>query len=549
MGALTLTYLFFGWHRRWICDDGLIVTRTVRQVLAGHGPVFNAGQRVEVNTSTVWTYLLVVAGWVTGKDIAPLAVGCGLILAVVGLALGMDASRRLHLRVRPGATFLPLGALVVVALPPLWDFATSGLETGLTFGWLGATYWALVRLGQPAPRWFAALAAVLVGLGPLVRPEMTVVTAAALPVMWFLRGLGIRRAVRLVGCAGVLPVAYELFRMGYYGMIVPQTAIAKEAGNSVWGRGLTYAWDFADPYVLWIPLLVTIAAVTFHLIHNRRDSVTVVLMAMPLACSVALCLYVIRLGGDFMHARMLLAPLLLLVLPVLLVPVRPVWAGLTIPVAAWAIVCIVTLRVNYMGIALDGIANERMFWVTHTRDPHPVTAAPFEKLLSTLVPDYRAQGSAGFAYILHDRVVLLPVRAGVPWRFSAEIPNIGMGGASLSLDEGDIDSLGLADPLAAHMQLDHVGRAGHEKELPDAFLLADLTPPDVHLPADAPSSQQVAAARRALSCGEVAEMQRAVQGPLTVSRFWTNLIGAIRRTSFRIPDDPQQAADSFCGPH
>ena len=31
------------WQRRWIADDGLIVLRTVRNLLAGNGPVFNAG--------------------------------------------------------------------------------------------------------------------------------------------------------------------------------------------------------------------------------------------------------------------------------------------------------------------------------------------------------------------------------------------------------------------------------------------------------------------------------------------------------------------------
>src|SRR5207245_8363311 len=36
-------------------------------------------------------------------------------------------------------------ALVLSALPPLWDFATSGLETGLTFGWLGGCQWLLAR--------------------------------------------------------------------------------------------------------------------------------------------------------------------------------------------------------------------------------------------------------------------------------------------------------------------------------------------------------------------------------------------------------------------
>ena len=52
------------WQRRWIADDGLIVLRTVRNLLAGNGAVFNAGERVESNTSTAWTYLMYVGSLV-----------------------------------------------------------------------------------------------------------------------------------------------------------------------------------------------------------------------------------------------------------------------------------------------------------------------------------------------------------------------------------------------------------------------------------------------------------------------------------------------------
>ncbi|HET7721937.1 MAG TPA: hypothetical protein VFK43_18345, partial [Acidimicrobiales bacterium] len=40
------------WQRRWVTDDGFINFRIVQMVLAGHGPVFNAGERVEAATST-----------------------------------------------------------------------------------------------------------------------------------------------------------------------------------------------------------------------------------------------------------------------------------------------------------------------------------------------------------------------------------------------------------------------------------------------------------------------------------------------------------------
>ena len=47
-----------GWHQRWISDDGWINIRVVEQFLAGNGPVYNAGERVEVTTSTLWFWFL-----------------------------------------------------------------------------------------------------------------------------------------------------------------------------------------------------------------------------------------------------------------------------------------------------------------------------------------------------------------------------------------------------------------------------------------------------------------------------------------------------------
>src|ERR1700716_2423663 len=67
--SVLVVAVLFGWgawERRWIADDGLIVLRTVRNLLAGNGPVFNAGERVESNTSTLWTYLIYLGGLVGG---------------------------------------------------------------------------------------------------------------------------------------------------------------------------------------------------------------------------------------------------------------------------------------------------------------------------------------------------------------------------------------------------------------------------------------------------------------------------------------------------
>src|ERR1700723_1825811 len=50
------------WARRWMDDDGFINLRVVRNVLHGHGPVFNLGDRIEACTSPLWIGFLALLG-------------------------------------------------------------------------------------------------------------------------------------------------------------------------------------------------------------------------------------------------------------------------------------------------------------------------------------------------------------------------------------------------------------------------------------------------------------------------------------------------------
>ena len=139
------------WERRWIADDGLIVLRTVRNLLAGNGPVFNAGERVEANTSTLWTYLIYLGGLVGGPvRLEYVALVLALVLSVLGVVLAMLGAARLYAPSLQGrrALMLPAGALVYIAVPPARDFATSGLENGLVLAYLGLLWWMMVCWSQ-----------------------------------------------------------------------------------------------------------------------------------------------------------------------------------------------------------------------------------------------------------------------------------------------------------------------------------------------------------------------------------------------------------------
>ena len=131
------------WLRRWTTDDAFINYRIVDHLLAGHGPVFNAGERVEAYTSALWLGLLALGQALTPLRIEHVAIAWSIPLSAGGLVAMALGSRRL---LQPAATeadadddgdsapriwWLPAGTLVLVALAPVWDFATAGLETGL----------------------------------------------------------------------------------------------------------------------------------------------------------------------------------------------------------------------------------------------------------------------------------------------------------------------------------------------------------------------------------------------------------------------------------
>ncbi|WP_162931110.1 hypothetical protein [Streptomyces sporangiiformans] len=558
--AVVVTYA--GFQRRWMSDDAFIYVRTVRQVLAGNGPVFNAGERVESSTGTLWQWLLVAAG-AAGADPATAAVYGGLVLTGVGFALaGLGA-----LRLYGDRAAVPLGSLVLLGLPPVWDFATSGLETGLATCWIAGAWMALST--RPA----SLATSVLLGLGPLVRPDLGLVSAVLLGAQWLLARPSRRGVLAGAVAAGALPGAYEIFRAGYYGHLVPLPAVTKEAAESLWGRGFGYLGDFAHPYLLWVPALFVLAAVwasrgggCVYGEHGERDAwatARLVAMLTPVVAGLLCWVYVVKVGGDFMHGRMLLPGLLLVLLPVFVVPVSRVGLLAAVGVGAWAVVCAGWLRTPYVGhIGPGGIADERGVYVRHNADPHPVHhtfvgAAHHRDYARTV----RAAARSGAPELLFGRAARTAAAtattpAGSSSSSSSHSPPhspsvtasyvvLGLNGSAVPLDGVALDPVGLSYPLAAHSERIGGGRVGHDKRLPPAWLAADRGDP-----ADLPpwiDAAQVDAARRALRCGALAELRDATRAPLTPGRFLRNAAGAWERTSFRFPSDPVRAERELCG--
>jgi arabinofuranosyltransferase len=598
VAVVTVLFGWGAWQRRWIADDGLIVLRTVRNLLAGNGPVFNQGERVEANTSVVWTYLVYVASALTRPlQLEYVALALALGLSLLGLALLMLGTGRLFAPSLVGrrAIMLPAGALVYIAVPPARDFATSGLESGLVTAYLGLLWWMMVCWAQgkrgrppgqahPPGRISILTLAFVAGCSVLVRPELALIGGGAL-IMMLVVAQGGRTRLEIVVAGGLLPVAYQIFRMGYYGLLFPGTALAKDAGGDKWSQGLIYLSNFNGPYALWVPLLLLagLGLVLWPSARRHRGDFAPPTSGGPLARTVQSpaavvvffvvsgllqALYWIRQGGDFMHGRVLLVPLLCLVAPVAVVPVvvpegtrlsreAGYWlaggvSALWMSVAGWALWAANSSGLGDAGtrVTYTGIVDERRFYAQATGHAHPLTAADYldyPRMRAILVAlNNTPEGALLLPSGNYDRWDLVPPipppdgHATQTGPHTVFFTNLGMVGMNVALDVRVIDQIGLANPLAAHTARLQHGRIGHDKNLFPDWVIADgpwvKWYPGVPAYLDQKFVQQAAAA---LKCEGTQQVLASVRSPMGLHRFLSNVLHSVEYTRYRIDRVPR----------
>ena len=353
-------------------DDAFISFRYARNLAEGRGLVWNPGERVEGYTNFLWTVLLAVP-FAISKAADPVAVARALSVGAGCAAIG--ASFLLVRHFEPRARILPLVPPVLLA--GNWAFvvnSVTGLET-IFFSALLTIGVALLVLELGDRRLRGA--SVVLAAAALTRPEAigAFVVLAAL-VALAARGAGPAGRRHLVGFVApfvAIVGAHALFRLAYYGAIVPNTFVAKVGAALPPGMDTraSYAWGFFTKGLDLLGVLTALAAL-FAVERARRHAPSRVVVAAALFAAVTLGVS----GADFMIGYRYLVPYL---------PLFYVCAALGAGVLASRMrrrdPSSSGLEVEAALLIVAGFACAK--WIDHSRD----RVRPFEELRRRVIAD------------------------------------------------------------------------------------------------------------------------------------------------------------------
>ncbi len=278
----------------WMSDDAYITWRVVDNFWNGHGLRWNVSERVCVYTNPLLMLCMLALYPLTGE-----AYYTGIFLNV---AATMAAVGLLAFRLARGWAPAVVAAALLISSKAFVDYATSGLETSLSYLLLAGTFCVAFFRDTRRPVPLLALS-LLAGLTALNRMDTLLLVAPLLAHAWWQK-----RTLRRVGivAAGLLPfLAWEAFALIYYGRLFPNTAYAKLGGGlplSFYLRsGLRYYTNSLRLDPLTLPVIVLALAASVRLGTRKH---------LAAGAGVLLYLiYVVRVGGDFMSGRFFAVPM------------------------------------------------------------------------------------------------------------------------------------------------------------------------------------------------------------------------------------------------
>lgn len=326
---------------RWIPDDTYITLRFAHHFAAGHGIVYNPGERVEGYTNFLWLLLLGVLHR-AGGDLEILCQYLGIVFSAATLIL-LAMAHRVVPGLKPGAS--AAAVLLAGSSAVFTTYVMAGMEAPMVHFWITLALLLHFRSQRlPEERWLPAWVGMCCAFAAMSRPDAGIL----FPVLFadrlvqLLRGKGWHAVPFGAAFTAVFGV-YFLWRYAYYGYLLPNTFYAKVGGE--WDQalqGLDYLARFAGG------VFITLALAFGALLLPARQFPDARMRGVLLGYMVLHAAYVVVVGGDFMPAFRFFATIY---------PAIALLAGLTLSASGlrWAAVsAVLVCAVSYNLIMMPG---------------------------------------------------------------------------------------------------------------------------------------------------------------------------------------------------
>lgn len=225
-------------------DDSYIFFRYAENIVAGHGPVYNPGERCEGFTSPAWLALLTGARFV-GWNVLLAAKAAGIILGVLTLLFVWRSCRALC----SDQVSLYLASFLLASSAFFQSWLCSGMDVALFLCWEAMVVFLFVRDGTP--ELYLWIATTIAGW---IRPEANMVIVVA----WGWRLWSARRihtmkttVLRAMGAALLLALPFVI-RYFVYGTLLPTTFFAKSDRTLRSGVGFLFGASQNLGPLVWI---------------------------------------------------------------------------------------------------------------------------------------------------------------------------------------------------------------------------------------------------------------------------------------------------------
>jgi len=494
--AIGIYALYKAYILHWVCDDAFISFRYAKNLNDGLGLVYNAGEFVEGFTNFLWT-LFISVGMFFQLDPIHVSTGLGLFFYLLSLFFLYKTGNTIF-KIRAGEHFksfyFPVAFIGYALHSHGQIFATGGLETTF-FGFLLLAGSVFILLSDRGLH-------VLIGLFLLVLSIMTrpdgalfYIFATLYVLLFKYRNLEYRTyfinqfVLQLPFLFIFLP--YWFWRYTYYGWFFPNTFYAKSGMESYLEQGIKYTYlYFSSYYILVLPFLLVLfwflritrvssklrylALVLFSRRYKMRrrklrlrkrnlyrikpsfslkrmisgqsriDHFYIRVFLLLFLPSFLYILYLTKIGGDFMFARLLIPITPLLYLTTELFLFRMKFPRVRNVLSLMVVICTLFYNNPYKGSQypiVDNITNESDVYKLKSVYELKLSLLPFTKIFEELEVSIAFGGSqAMIAFYLNPRIAIESVT-------------------------------GLTDEFIAHQTIYERGKVGHEKAAPIDYLL------------------------------------------------------------------------------